>query len=103
MSSATYTQGNRPISVTTPLGKDKLLLVGFSGSEAISRPFKFQLELKADNKNVSDVAFDKLLGQKITVELRQADNKMRYFSGICSRFSQGERGTVFSNYRMEIV
>ncbi|HWB07619.1 MAG TPA: type VI secretion system tip protein TssI/VgrG [Pirellulales bacterium] len=103
MSTVTYSQTNRPISVTTPLGKDKLLLVGFSGSEAISRPFSFQLELKADNKNQQDIAFDKLLGQKITVQLTQADNKPRYFSGICSRFSQGEKGTIFTAYRLEIV
>jgi type VI secretion system secreted protein VgrG len=103
MATATYTQANRPMSVTTPLGPDKLLLVGFSGSEAISRPFNFQLELEADNKNQQEIAFDKLLGQKITVQLAQADNKPRYFSGICSRFSQGERSTVFTAYRLEIV
>jgi len=103
MAPATYTQANRPLTVTTPLGNDKLLVVGFSGSEGISRPFNFQLDLKADNKNQQDIAFDKLLGQKVTVQLAQADNKPRYFSGICSRFSQGERSSVFTAYRMEIV
>jgi type VI secretion system secreted protein VgrG len=103
MATPTYTQKNRPLAVTTPLGADVLLLVGLSGSEAISRPFNFQLEFEADNKNQSKIAFDKLLGQTITVSLAQADNTPRYFSGICSRFSQGEQGSTFTAYRMEIV
>ena len=39
----TYTQKNRPLAVTTPLGEDKLLLTTFNGSEALSQPFSFQL------------------------------------------------------------
>ena len=101
MSTATYTQSHRPLSVTTPLGKDKLLLVGFSGQEAISRLFSFHLDLLAEKK--TEVAFDKLLGQKVSVHLNMADGKPRYFSGICSRFSQGERGETFTSYQMEIV
>lgn len=87
----------------TPVGKDKLLLVGLSGSESISRLFRFQLDLKAENKNAKDIAFDKLLGQKVSVQLLQADGKPRYFSGICSRFSQGDRDETFADFRMEIV
>jgi len=98
---AGYTQQNRPMEVTTPLGKDKLLLVGFTGQEAVSRLFSFQLDLLAENE--TDVAFDKLLGQKITVRLDLLERDKRYFSGICNRVSQGERDDVFTSYRMEIV
>lgn len=35
--STPYTQMHRPMEVITPLGKDVLLLVGFSGHEAIPR------------------------------------------------------------------
>ncbi|MDP2605717.1 MAG: type VI secretion system tip protein TssI/VgrG [Deltaproteobacteria bacterium] len=96
-----YTQQNRPMEVTTPLGTDKLLLVGFTGQEAVSRLFSFQLDLLAENE--TDVAFDKLLGQKITVRLDLLERDKRYFSGICNRVSQGERDDVFTSYRMEIV
>ncbi len=89
------------MEVTTPLGKDKLLLVGFTGQEAVSRLFSFQLDLLAENE--TDVAFDKLLGQKITVRLDLLERDKRYFSGICNRVSQGERDDVFTSYRMEIV
>jgi type VI secretion system secreted protein VgrG len=96
-----YTQENSPIEVTTPLGKDKLLLVGFTGSEAISQLFCFRLELLA--KNQTEVAFERLLGDKITIRLRLPDGTDRYFNGICSRVSQGERDNTFTSYGMEVV
>jgi type VI secretion system secreted protein VgrG len=37
----TYTQTDRPLIVTTPLGKDVLLLTGFRGHEGISELFSF--------------------------------------------------------------
>ena len=96
-----YTQQNRAMEVTTPLGADKLLLLSFTGQEAISRLFNFQLDLTAENE--VDVAFDKLLGQKITTRLDLPDGEKRYFSGICNRISQGERDEIFTRYRMEVV
>ena len=36
-----YTQARRPLTITTPLGKDVLLLTGFRGHEAISELFHF--------------------------------------------------------------
>ncbi|HQU43979.1 MAG TPA: type VI secretion system tip protein TssI/VgrG [Pirellulales bacterium] len=101
MSTVTYSQANRPMSVTTPLGKDKLLLVGLSGSEALSRLFSFHLDLAAENK--TEVEFEKLLGQKTSVQLALPNGESRYFSGICSRFSQAGRDAVFTAYRLEMV
>lgn len=97
----TYVQADRPLAVATPLGKDVLLLVGITGHEGLSQLFSFQLDLMAENK--TDVAFDKLLGQKITATLTLTGGKKRYFSGICNRISQGDRDTDFTYYRMEIV
>ena len=48
----TYTQAGRPLTVTLPeplVGRDDLLLVGFTGSEVISQLFRFQLDLVAPN------------------------------------------------------
>jgi len=87
--------------VKTPLGKDDLLLVGFSGHEAVSQLFSFQLELLAKNKTSID--FDKLLGQKVNVQLGLPGSGKRYFGGICSRFSQGGRDAEFTSFRMEMV
>ena len=78
-----------------------VLLAGCNGHEAISQLFRFQLDLLAENSR--DVAFDRLLGQKITVELDVAGGQKRYFSGICNSIAQGERDEVFTSYQMRIV
>src|SRR5262245_63472739 len=95
------TQANRPLAVSTPLGSDTLLLVGFTGREAISQPFAFHLELLAENNR--PVAFDKLLGGDVSVRLQMPGGQQRFFHGVCSRFSQGERDTLFTTYRLEMV
>lgn len=98
---ADYAQADRPMTVQTPLGKDVLLLVGFQGQESLSQLFQFQLDLIADNR--VDVAFEKLIGQKVTVTLNLPDGQKRYFSGICNRLTQGRREATFTRYQMEIV
>jgi type VI secretion system secreted protein VgrG len=97
----TYRQANRPITISTPLQRDAFLLTGFSGQEAISDLFCYQLDLVALNK--TPIPFEKLLGQKITVTLRLPTGKLRYFNGICNRISQGQRDEIFTEYQMEIV
>ena len=98
-----YTHDHRPLKVALPkgVGKDALLLVGFTGDEALSRPFSFHLDLVAENRK--PVAFDKLLGESITVELEVGGRAPRYFNGICRLLSQGERDHEFTRYRMELV
>jgi type VI secretion system secreted protein VgrG len=97
----TYVQADRPLAVATPLGKDALLLVGFSGHEAISQLFQFHLDLLAENR--TEVPFDKLLGQSVTISLGLGHGKKRVFQGICRRVTQGHRDSVFTEYRMEVV
>src|SRR5262249_44683381 len=97
----TYTQANRPMKVTTPLGPDDLFLVGFTGHEAISQLYSFQLDLLAENGK--DIAFDKLLGQPVSVTLTLPSGKPRTFTGICNRFTQGVRDKTFTAYRLEMV
>jgi len=98
-----FTQGNRPLSVKTPLGPDNLLLIGFQGLDSMSRPFSYQLDLLAEN--ATDIPFDKLLGGNCTVTFRWGmdNSKKRFFNGICSRISQGSRDSIFTQYHMEIV
>lgn len=82
-----YTQKGRPISLATPLAADALLLRGFSGVEAVSEPFLFRLDLLAQKP----VAFDRLLGQPVTISLRQPDGTTRPINGVVEWFSQGGR------------
>jgi type VI secretion system secreted protein VgrG len=98
---ATYTQTNRPLAVTTPLGKDVLLLVGIQGREAISQLFEFQLELLA--KRDAAVAFDRIVGQRATLQLPLPTGGNRYFNGIIRRFEQGGRDPEFMHFWAELV
>src|SRR5262245_36631421 len=97
---ATYTQERSPLAVMTPLGKDALLLTGFSGHEGVSQLFGFQLDLVADNSQ--DVPFDKLVGQPVTVRVGMPGGD-RYFNGLCCRVHQGMRDPNFTAYHMAVV
>jgi type VI secretion system secreted protein VgrG len=96
-----YTQANRPIAVTTPLGADVVLLTGMRGEEGLSRLFRFELELMAEDPQ--KVAFDKLLGGRVSVLLKLDDDRERYWSGICSQVSEVGRDVVFTHYHLEMV
>lgn len=101
-----YTQWNRSLRVRTPLGPDVLLLEGFSGEEACSHLFEFQLQLVADNINTVD--FDKILGKSVTVELDMVGTMLpipgtRYFNGIVREFTIGHRNDKFTEFRATVV
>src|SRR4051812_28228381 len=96
-----YLQADRPMTVTTPLGVNDLLLNGFVGNEALSELFEFHLDLLAEN--TTPVPFERLLGQRITIHLALEDGRRRHFSGICKRVAQGTRDNTFTGYRMEVV
>jgi type VI secretion system secreted protein VgrG len=95
-----YTQENRLIAIDTPLGDDVLLLQGFTGHEAISRLFRFQLDLLSEKSSIS---FKDIVGQNVTIRVTLADGSPRYFNGVVSRFSQSGSDLRFARYQMEVV
>ncbi len=97
-----YVQQNRQVRVTTPLGENVLLLKAFSGTDEISRPFRFQIEMLAENRK--KVPFDGILGEKVTVHLLLPDESTEHhFNGVCVRFAQAGRDEEFTVYRAELV
>jgi type VI secretion system secreted protein VgrG len=96
-----YTQENRLISLTTPLGDNTLLLAGFSGNEAISRLFSFHLDLLSESSDPID--FSNIIGKNVTISVTQSDNSQRYFNGLVSRFAQSGADSRFLHYQMEMV
>src|SRR3954451_21129251 len=96
-----YIHGTRPIAVSTPLGDDTLLLVGFTGEEGISELFNFELSVIVEIG--TDVPFEKLLGQNVMVRLDRTDDQTRYFSGICISATEGEQDETFRAYKLVIV
>jgi type VI secretion system secreted protein VgrG len=98
---ATFTQAHRLLSLTTPLGADKLLLAGFSGREELSRLFRYDLELLSDDDAVS--AKD-IVGKGVTWVVRHVDSEPRTFHGVVRRFVAGPRQyRQFRAYRAEVV
>ncbi len=101
-----FTQENRSITVHTPLGRDVLLLTRIAGSEAISAPFNFTLDILSENHNIS---FPNIIAKNITVSIQLENGENRFINGIVSRFSQGRGGGEaggdprFSYYRAEVV
>ncbi len=95
-----HTQENRLIGIETPLGKDVLLLRGFSGQEGMSRLFSFDLDLLSTDP---EIKFENIIGQKVTVRVRLGKDKERYFHGMINRFVQTGSTVGLVNYRATMV
>lgn len=93
-------QEHRRIAISTPLGKDALLLRGFSGSEAISQLFHFDLDLVSENDSVK---FQDVVGKNVTLRIYDAAGAERYWNGFISRFSQGSQDRRLTGYRAQMV
>src|SRR5262249_32228900 len=95
-----YTQANRTLAIESPLGEDVLLLKSFAGEEALSRLFRFKLQLLSEN---SSIPFEQITGQNINIRMKLTNGSERYWNGFISRFSQGARDRRFTLYHAEMV
>jgi type VI secretion system secreted protein VgrG len=103
---ATLSQDNLPLRVATPLGKDVFIATGFSGEEAISRLFVFQLDLLA--LSTSPVDFSELLGKAVSATIEIPGGGERHFSGVVRRVIQGGEAagpddSRCTTFRIEVV
>jgi type VI secretion system secreted protein VgrG len=96
------TQDNRILKLTTPLGKDVLLIDSISGTESISNLFSFQIDACQDDPPKTIKSSD-ILGKTVSVEVVQTDGTTRHIHGMVSRFAVGGRDHRFTHYRMEVV
>jgi len=100
-------QDNRILQLVTPLGEDFLLLDKFRAHEGLSTLFRYELDLVHEETQAGLVPTvihpADLLGRPVGVSLVQPDGNFRYFSGIVSQFSQGNRDERFTYYRAIVV
>lgn len=97
---ADYSQEGRPFRVVSSLGNDELMLQSFTGHEAVSEPFEFDVELLSQNARVDGKA---LLKQPLRLELDGPDGATRIVHGLVRRFIQLGRHEELVSYRAEVV
>jgi type VI secretion system secreted protein VgrG len=104
---SSYTHANRLLTLTTPLGKDALLIERISGFEGISEMFCYQLDLLVEvlSSGFDDpIAPKKIIGQKVCVAIQADDSGTnRYFNGIVSSFQGMGSDNEFVRYRATLV
>jgi type VI secretion system secreted protein VgrG len=72
------TQNTRTCELTTPLGKDVLVLVRLDAAEGLSELFEYRIDCLSEDANIN---FDKAIGQSCTLKLKMY-GKEREFTGI---------------------
>src|SRR5262249_35887844 len=94
-----FTQENRRLQITTPLGPDALLITALSGTEGISTLFHFQAELLGRDERAD---FDAIVGKSVTVSIA-AGGGPRLPDGGVTRFLQSGTVGEHAHYRAEVV
>lgn len=97
-----YRQDTRIGELFTPLGADKLVLMEFSGTEAVSELFQFHVTALCEQEPDQSLDFDAALGQTCSVRVTTAEHGERYFSGTLTearRIGQVNGGVL---YRLEL-
>ncbi|HEY0544267.1 MAG TPA: type VI secretion system tip protein TssI/VgrG [Pyrinomonadaceae bacterium] len=97
--SSTYIQKSLRLTVTTPLGENKLLLKAINGEEQISSLFHFQLEMVSEDQKLN---FNSIVGKNVTVALLLNDGSKRYINGIVGRFKQEDSNVRLTTYYADI-
>jgi type VI secretion system secreted protein VgrG len=89
---------NRSVTIKTPVDKTaELLLTRMSGTEQVSRPFRFELQLSSTDGALDP---DELLGKPVTVTLTHDRNAApRYFNGIVTEFGRTGYDRTSHQYR----
>ncbi len=86
-----FTQDNRPLTISTPLGDNTVLITGLRGREEMSKPFEFTLELVSTTLTLDATS---IVGKAVTVTILLPNGTdQRYVNGTVLDFSAGELDT----------
>jgi type VI secretion system secreted protein VgrG len=96
---AKFSQANRPMRVDTTLPADELLLGGIAGSEAVSTPFAYTLDLLSEKAAVP--AAD-VLRTPVCVTIKGVKAE-RTIHGVVRSFTQLGQSEDLTSYRAEVV
>lgn len=87
-------QAERWVTLTTPLGPDKLVATEVEGLEGISQLFEFSVSAMSTEQQIQP---EDLLGKSVTLTLARPGGKVRYVNGIVTAFAGGR--IVRNDYR----
>ena len=95
-----YTQESRILALSTPLGKDALLLTKFTGREGLSRASRFTL----DTLSEFEIDPKELIGQPINFDVELDDGGYRVFNGLVDVVTpKGLVDKDFRRYELKII
>ncbi len=105
------TQDQRTLQLTTPLGKDYLLINRLRCTEGLNELFRIELDMLheeiPDSTTLTVIEPEALLGKPMVVVAIQdpmgGESIERYFHGICVNFTQGVRHGWFTGFRATLV
>ena len=98
---STFAQHNRLFTFDSPLPfEQELQLLSFSGREAISELFNFQVNLISQDARIE---LKKLIGKKVTLGIALADGSTRYISAHVADFVHTGADEGIANYTAQLV
>ncbi len=78
---------------------EELHVIRFKGREALSRLFRVELELAAED---AELDFEQFVGKAGVLTLLEEEEEPRYFHGVVSRFEQWETGIRLTTYHVTL-
>jgi type VI secretion system secreted protein VgrG len=81
-------EDTRSLHLATPLGKDALQLISFTGTEEISNLFFFEMEMISKDTAVIPKS---IVGKNVTISIDFGAEDHRYFNGFVQRFVGGNQ------------
>lgn len=96
---ASFVQTSLPAQITTPLGANALLVRNYSGEEAVSELFHYELELYSQNPNLDST---QIVGKAVTLQIPLSNGSFQYINGIVGRFTQAGMDNRFVTYLVEL-
>lgn len=92
-------QDTRTAKLETPLGTDKLTLVGFRCVEGLNEPFEFEIDAISRDK---DIDFNVAIGSHCTVTFTSVEHGKRYFDGMLVKTRWTGRKKDTHKYRLTL-
>ncbi|BAL23584.1 type VI secretion system Vgr family protein [Azoarcus sp. KH32C] len=94
-----FSQHARLLELSTPLPEAALLVERFTGHEAISQPFRFDIDCVSTNAHI---ALDKVIGEEVSLRILLAEGTKRTWHGYVTQATQLGADGGLARYRLTV-